>query len=200
MQIRSLGLQAYEPVLLKMQQFAVGRTSDTEDELWVLEHPAVYTLGLNGKIEHLLNPTPIPVIHCDRGGQITYHGPGQVIIYPLLDIKRLGIGIRQLVTILEQAMIKTLAQLGVSAVSKNEAPGVYVADKKIGSIGLRIKNNSSYHGISLNNHMDLTPFQHINTCGFKNLQVTQLADLGVTIETTELAFRLVNAINTSLAS
>lgn len=181
-----------------MQRFTQERTEETPDEIWVLEHLSIYTLGLNGKPEHLLNPGDIPVIQCDRGGQVTYHGPGQLVIYTLLDIKRLKLGIRQLVTLLEQAMIVALAQFGITAIAKPEAPGVYVSDKKIGSIGIRIKNNASYHGISLNNNMDLTPFDHINTCGFEDLQVTQLADFGISVSTADLAVPIVNAINTSL--
>lgn len=196
--IRELGLQPYETIWRDMQQFTQQRTEEAPDEIWILEHLPVYTLGLNGKSEHLLNPGDIPVIQSDRGGQVTYHGPGQLVIYTLLDIKRLKLGIRQLVTLLEQAMITTLAQFDITAIAKPEAPGVYVKDNKIGSIGIRIKNNASYHGISLNNNMDLTPFNHINTCGFKGLQVTQLVDLGVTVSTADLAILVVNAINTSL--
>lgn len=181
-----------------MQRFTQERTGETSDEIWVLEHYPVYTLGLNGKQEHLLNPANIPVIQCDRGGQVTYHGPGQLIIYPLIDIKRLKLGIRPLVTLLEQAMITALAQFGITAIAKTEAPGVYVNDRKIGSIGIRIKNNSSYHGISLNNNMDLKPFDYINTCGFKDLQVTQLADLGVNISNHDLSVPIIQAITTSL--
>lgn len=191
-------MQPYEPIWREMQGFTEGRKQETNDEIWVLEHLPVYTLGLNGKQEHLLNPGDIPVIQSDRGGQVTYHGPGQLIVYTLLDIKRLKLGIRQLVTLLEQAMVTTLAQFGITANANPQAPGVYVDGKKIGSIGIRIKNNASYHGISLNNNMDLTPFNHINTCGFKGLQVTQLADFGICVSTTELAIPVVNAINASL--
>jgi lipoyl(octanoyl) transferase len=198
--IRELGLQPYESVWREMQAFTQNRTDDTLDEIWVLEHHPIYTLGLNGKTEHLLNPGDIPVIQSDRGGQVTYHGPGQLIVYPLVDIKRAKLGIRQLVTLLEQAMITALAQFGISAISKPEAPGVYVDNKKIGSIGIRIKNHSSYHGISLNNNMDLTPFNRINTCGFKDLQVTQLADLGVNISITDLAIPVVQAITPVLTT
>lgn len=198
--IRELGLQPYETIWRAMQQFTQERIDETTDEIWVLEHLPVYTLGLNGKIEHLLNPGNIPIIQCDRGGQITYHGPGQLVVYTLLDIKRLKLGIRQLVSLLEQSMIAALAQFGLAAVAKPEAPGVYVNNKKIGSIGIRIKNNASYHGISLNNNMDLTPFDHINTCGFRDLQVTQLADFGVSVSTTELAIPVVQAINSALTS
>jgi lipoyl(octanoyl) transferase len=198
--IRELGLQPYETIWRDMQQFTQKRTEETSDEIWVLEHLPIYTLGLNGKQEHLLNPGDIPIIQCDRGGQVTYHGPGQLVVYTLLDIKRLKLGIRQLVTLLEQAMITALAQFDITAIAKPEAPGIYVNDKKIGSIGIRIKKNCSYHGISLNNNMDLTPFDHINTCGFKNLQVTQLADLGISVGTTDLAVPVVQALNSALYS
>jgi lipoyl(octanoyl) transferase len=192
--IQELGLQAYEPIWRDMQRFTQERNDQTADKIWVLEHFPVYTLGLNGKTEHLLNPGEIPVVQCDRGGQVTYHGPGQLIVYPLIDLKRLNLGIRQLVTLLEQSMIATLSHFGIIALSRPEAPGVYVNDKKIGSIGIRIKNNASYHGISLNNNMDLTPFNYINTCGFKDLEVTQLADFGITISTDDLADRVLKAI------
>ncbi len=196
--IRNLGLQDYETSWQAMQRFTHERNADTPDELWIVEHFPVYTLGLSGKREHLLNTGNIPVINSDRGGQVTYHGPGQLVIYSLLDIKRLNLGVRQLVTILEQAMIGTLADNGIIAVSKADAPGVYVNDKKIGSIGLRIKKNCSYHGLSLNNDMDLSPFDHINTCGYADLKVTQLSDLGVTISSTQLASSVIQAITAAL--
>lgn len=194
--VRNLGLQDYQTCWQNMQDFTLQRTDETRDELWIVEHPAVYTLGLNGKSEHLLNPGIIPVIKTDRGGQVTYHAPGQLVVYPLLDIQRRQLGIRQLVTILEQAMIETLAQYGIRANAKADAPGVYVDGKKIGSIGIRIKKHCSYHGLSLNNQMDLTPFNHINTCGYPDLEVTQLADLGVNIHTYELAVPVCQAIIT----
>jgi len=181
-----------------MQRYTENRGIETADEIWITEHPPVYTLGLNGKREHLLATGDIPVINSDRGGQVTYHGPGQLIIYTLLDIKRLNLSIRSLVTTLEQAMISALAQYGIIAVAKTDAPGVYVNDKKIGSIGLRIKKNCSYHGLSINNHMDLRPFDHINTCGYSGLEVTQLANLGVTISNAELAIPVTEAILTAL--
>ncbi|MDD2660505.1 MAG: lipoyl(octanoyl) transferase LipB [Methylococcales bacterium] len=196
--IRDLGLQDYETVWRDMQRFTEKRNADTLDELWIVEHFAVYTLGLNGKREHVLNTGNIPVINSDRGGQVTYHGPGQLVIYTLLDIKRLNLGVRQLVTILEQAMISTLAGHGVIAVSRADAPGVYVNDKKIGSIGLRIKKNCSYHGLSLNNDMDLRPFDNINTCGYSDLKVTQLSGLGVAVSTNQLASSVIQAIATAL--
>jgi lipoyl(octanoyl) transferase len=196
--VHHLGLQDYETVWQAMQQFTLQRQADTPDELWIVEHPAVYTLGLSGKREHLLNIGDIPVIHSDRGGQVTYHAQGQVIIYTLLDIKRLNINIRQLVSLLEQAIIDTLAFYGIVAIAKADAPGVYVQGKKIGSIGIRIKNSCSYHGLSFNNDMDLTPFNFINPCGYKDLKVTQLSELGVIINTTELASFMSQAIITAL--
>jgi lipoyl(octanoyl) transferase len=196
--IRNLGLQDYETTWQAMQRFTQERKGDTPDELWVVEHFPVYTLGLNGKREHLLNTGNIPVINSDRGGQVTYHGPGQLVIYTLLDIKRLKINIRELVTLLEFAMITTLAGHGIIAVARADAPGVYVNDKKIGSIGLRIKKNCSYHGLSLNNNMDLRPFDHINTCGHSGLKVTQLADLGVAVSTKQLASSVIQAITKAL--
>jgi len=196
--IRNLGLQNYEAIWRDMQQFTQNRSPETMDEIWVVEHFPVYTLGLNGKREHLLNIGNIPVINSDRGGQVTYHGPGQLVIYTLLDIERLKINIRELVTLLEQAMIRTLAQHGIIAFSRADAPGVYVNDKKIGSIGLRIKKNCSYHGLSLNNDMDLRPFDHINPCGYSDLKVTQLSDLGINISTNQLASSVIQAITTAL--
>jgi len=197
--IRQLDRQDYQTTWQAMQQFTLTRDRDTADEIWVTEHPPVYTLGLNGKPEHLFNTGAIPVINSDRGGQVTYHGPGQLIVYTLLDIKRLNLNIRQLVTVLEQAMIGTLAEFGITANARADAPGVYVDEKKIGSIGLRIKKNCSYHGLSLNNQMDLQPFNNINPCGYPGLQVTQLADLGVNLSNAELAKYLVHAISTALS-
>jgi len=197
--IRQLDRQDYQTTWQAMQQFTLTRDSNTADEIWLTEHPPVYTLGLNGKPEHLFNAGAIPVINSDRGGQVTYHGPGQIIVYTLLDIKRLNLNIRQLVTLLEQAMIDTLAEFGIAANARADAPGVYVDEKKIGSIGLRIKKNCSYHGLSLNNQMDLQPFNNINPCGYPGLQVTQVADLGVNLSNAELAKYLVHAISTALS-
>lgn len=196
--VRDLGLQDYQSVWQAMQDFTLQRNSDTPDELWIVEHSAVYTLGLNGKREHLLNTGDIPVIESDRGGQVTYHAQGQVIIYTLLDIERLNLNIRQLVSLLEQTMIDTLAFYGILAIAKADAPGVYVQGKKIGSIGIRIKQHCSYHGLSFNNDMDLTPFNFINPCGYKDLKVTQLRDLGVSIDTNTLASLMSQAIITAL--
>jgi len=196
--IRNLGLQHYQTTWQAMQRFTQDRTAQSPDELWIVEHFPVYTLGLNGKREHLLNTGLIPVINSDRGGQVTYHGPGQLVIYTLLDIKRLQLGVRQLVSLLENAMISVLAQYGITAVARADAPGVYVGEKKIGSIGMRIRHNCSYHGLSLNNQMDLSPFDHINTCGYSGLEVTQVSDLGVTIDNDVLASQLVHALTTAL--
>ena len=196
--IRNLGLQSYADIWQDMQRFTQERTEDTPDELWIVEHAPVYTLGVNGKREHLLNTGNIPVVNTDRGGQVTYHGPGQLVVYTLLDINRLQINSRELVTLLECAMITALSEYGIMAVARADAPGVYVQDKKIGSIGLRIKKNGSYHGLSLNNDMDLRPFDHINTCGYSDLKVTQLSDLGVTVSSKQLASSVIRAITTTL--
>ncbi len=198
--IRQLGLQYYEPVWRAMQDFTQKRGEDTPDELWIVEHYPVYTLGLAGKREHLLTVTDIPVIQSDRGGQVTYHGPGQVVIYILMDIKRLGIDLRRLVTILEQAMINTLADYGVVAYAKAKAPGVYIEEKKIGSIGLRIKNTGCYHGLSFNNDMDLQAFKHINPCGFSHLEITQLCDFNIKVYFNDLSTQRIHFINAALYS
>ena len=192
--LRKLGIQDYGTVLRDMQTFTLKRDHTIADEIWIVEHPPVYTLGLNGKREHLLSIENIPVVETDRGGQVTFHGLGQLVVYLLLDIKRLNIGIREIVTILEQAMIVTLSQYGISAIAKPEAPGVYVKDKKIGSVGLRVKKGCCYHGLSLNNDMDLSPFNQINTCGYPSLEVTQLVDLNIKIKTHELAIPVVHQI------
>ena len=196
--LRQLGHQDYLSCWQKMQDYTLARDASSADEIWIVEHPPVFTQGLNGQPEHLLQVSDIPVVNTDRGGQITYHAPGQLVVYTLIDIKRRQLGVRQLVTVLEQAMIATLAQYGLQAVAKAEAPGVYIANKKIGSVGLRIKKGCSYHGLSLNNNMDLTPFSYINPCGYQGLQVTQLADLGVNIKTNELAIPVVNSIINAL--
>ena len=197
--IRNLGLQDYTDTWQNMQRYTQQRTNDCPDQLWVVEHNPVYTLGLNGKREHLLNIGNIPVVQSDRGGQVTYHGLGQLVVYILFDIKRLQLNIRELVTLLESSMINTLAEYDILASARTDAPGVYVEGKKIGSIGLRIKKNCSYHGLSLNNNMNLQPFDHINICGYSDLKVTQLSDLGVNISTDELANSLVRTITTTLS-
>ena len=185
--IKHLGVQSYENVWREMQHFTQHRTPETLDEIWLVEHFPVFTLGLNGKRQHLLNVGNIPVLQTDRGGQVTYHAQGQAIVYVLFDLKRLNLNSQQSVSHLENAMIQTLADFKISAEAKADARGVYIQQKKIGSIGLRIKKNGCYHGLSLNNDMDLTPFQFINPCGYENLEMTKLANFGVIIETEKLA-------------
>ncbi len=192
--IDKLGRQDYQSVWRRMQQFTEQRQADEIDRFWIVEHPPVFTLGLNGKQEHILNPGNIPVVETDRGGQVTYHGPGQLVLYILLNIKRLNKGPRQLISCLENAMISALAQYGLKIEARKDAPGVYLERKKIGSVGLRIKNGCCYHGLSLNNNMDLAPFQQINPCGYAGLEVTQLADQQIHIETYELAVPVLHHI------
>lgn len=192
--VKNLGYQDYLETWQAMQDYTLTRTESSADQIWFVEHPPVYTLGLNGKAEHLLNTQDIPVIKTDRGGQVTYHGPGQLVLYTLLDIQRLQLNIRQLVTLLEQAMVSTLAQYGLKSYAKAEAPGVYIDGKKMGSIGLRVKRGCCYHGLSLNNAMDLTPFKGIHPCGYVNLEVTQLAEHNIHIHTYELALPVIHAI------
>ncbi|MDH5327015.1 MAG: lipoyl(octanoyl) transferase LipB [Gammaproteobacteria bacterium] len=175
--IRKLGLQDYAAVWHDMQQFNSERTEHSPDELWIVQHPPVFTLGLNGKSEHVLNPGNVPVIPCDRGGQVTYHGPGQWVYYILMDLRRSKLGVKTLVTCLEQAVIDYLAQQDIHAQRKNDAPGVYVNDAKIAALGLRIKRGCSYHGLSFNIDMDLGPFSRINPCGYPGLSSTQLKNL-----------------------
>ncbi|MBI5752882.1 MAG: lipoyl(octanoyl) transferase LipB [Hydrogenophilales bacterium] len=177
--IKQLGCVEYEPTWRAMQAFTAARGPDTPDEIWLLEHPPVFTLGLAGKREHILQTTDIPIIPIDRGGQVTYHGPGQVVAYLLLDLKRRGYGVRELVARMEQAVIDLLAGYAITAERRERAPGVYVAGKKIAALGLRIKHGMSYHGLALNVDMDLTPFNHINPCGYAGLEATQLKDLCV---------------------
>jgi lipoyl(octanoyl) transferase len=175
--IRHLGLAPYEPTWRAMQRFTDERSASTRDEIWFLEHPPVFTLGLNASREHLKNPGDIPVVQIDRGGQVTYHGPGQLLIYPLIDLRRSSLGIRNLVVALEDAVIDYAAELGISAHGSREAPGVYVGDAKLASVGLRVRRGASYHGMALNVSLDAEPFQRINVCGHPGLTVTRLADL-----------------------
>ena len=177
--IRNLGRVEYEPTWQAMQAFTAQRTEATPDELWLLEHPPVYTLGQAGKAEHLIAATDIPVVPIDRGGQITYHGPGQVVAYVLVDLRRRGYGIRELVTRMEQAVIDLLAVHGVTAARLAGAPGVYVGGAKIAALGLRVRHGCTYHGLAFNVDMDLAPFAAINPCGYPGMAVTQCRDLGV---------------------
>jgi len=176
--VRRRGLSDYSAAWAEMRAFTDGRTQDTPDELWLLQHPPVFTLGQAGRAEHLLDPGEIPVIQTDRGGQVTYHGPGQLVAYLLVDLRRGGLGVKGLVHLLEGAVIGLLAGYGIEAEARANAPGVYVAGAKIASLGLRVRRGCSYHGLSLNVDMDLTPFLRINPCGHPGLAVTQLADLG----------------------
>lgn len=187
LRVRRLGLCDYTPVWRDMQAYSAERGADTEDQLWWLQHAPVFTLGMNSKPEHLLNPGDIPVISIDRGGQVTYHGPGQLVVYVQLDLRRLGIGIRQLVQLLEQSVIDWLAERGIVAEARRDAPGVYVQGAKIAALGLRVKRGCSYHGLSFNVDMDLEPFSRINPCGYPGLAVTQLKDLGVGLSVEEVA-------------
>ena len=177
--IRNLGLQDYEPVWRDMQDFTNSRNSDTADEIWFAQHKPVFTLGVNASRDHVLAPGDIPVVQIDRGGQVTYHGPGQLMIYPLIDLRRAGIGVRPLVTALEQSVVDLAADYGIAAASRCDAPGVYVDGVKVASIGLRIRRGASFHGMALNVDVDLEPFSRINPCGFTDLEVTDLKRLGV---------------------
>lgn len=176
--IKTLGLQPYESTWQTMRDFTDQRQDDTPDELWIVEHPAVLTQGLNGKAEHLLQTLhDIPLVETDRGGQITYHGPGQLVIYVLFDLKRAKLGVRALVTLIEESIIEYLHQLGIVALARADAPGVYVNQQKIASLGLKIRKQRSYHGLALNVDMDLSPFKLINPCGLSGMKMTQLSDL-----------------------
>ncbi|MEK7322400.1 MAG: lipoyl(octanoyl) transferase LipB [Pseudomonadota bacterium] len=189
--VRRLGTRDYQPVWRAMQEYTERRDADSGDEVWLVEHPPVFTVGLNGKPEHLLAPGDIPVVHIDRGGQVTYHGPGQLVIYPLLDLRRLKLGVRQLVASLEQAVIDLLADYEITAVGRRDAPGVYVDGAKIAALGLRVRRGCCYHGLSLNVAMDLQPFARINPCGYPDLRVTQLSALTGGVETAAVAQGLV---------
>lgn len=188
---RELGQVDYQPTWHAMQRFTDTRGVDTPDEIWLLEHAPVFTQGQAGKAEHVLFPGDIPVVQVDRGGQVTYHGPGQLVAYLLLDVRRSGIGVRELVSRIERSLIDLLASYGVSANAKPDAPGVYVDGAKIASLGLRIRNGRSFHGLALNVDMDLQPFQRINPCGYAGMAMTQLADLvAEPIDMSEVSARL----------
>ena len=176
--VRDLGRTAYEPVFADMRAFTDARAADTADEIWLTEHDPVFTQGQAGKAEHLLMPGDIPVVQSDRGGQVTYHGPGQITGYLMFDLRRLGLSVRGLVSNIETAMIDTLAGYGITAAARADAPGVYVNGAKIGSLGLRVRRGCSYHGLALNVNMDLEPFSRINPCGLTDTLVTQIVDLG----------------------
>lgn len=196
--IRYLGKTDYATTWRQMKDFTHQRDAQTVDQIWITEHDAVFTQGLNGKPEHLLDTADIPVVQIDRGGQVTYHGPGQLVIYCMLDIVRLGMGVRALVTQIENAIINLLADHAIEATARADAPGVYVADAKIAALGLRIRKGCCYHGLSLNLDMDLTPFSRINPCGFKDMPVTQMSDFGVHLSLQQAGSELSNHLVTGL--
>ncbi len=190
MKVVQLGEQGYESVWQDMRQYTDERDSTSPDQLWIVEHPPVFTLGQAGRKEHLINIREIPVVQSDRGGQVTYHGPGQIIVYILLDLKRRRLGVRRLVRYIEQTVIDLLGTLNIEAQTRQDAPGVYVDNAKIASLGLRVRKGCSYHGLALNVDMDLEPFSRINPCGYPGLAVTQLTDLGVNPSRQALAIQL----------
>ena len=197
--IRQLGRTDYEPTWRAMQRFTAARDDNTPDELWVTEHPPVYTLGLNRKDVRLPTRRDIPVVMVDRGGKITYHGPGQVVVYLLIDLKRKGINVRQLVSAMEDSLVRLLAEHGIEAVARADAPGVYVHGNKIASLGLRLKGQCCYHGLAVNVDMDLSPFLAIDPCGYQGMQVTQLKDLGVTLTSQQAAEELLRHLQAKLS-
>ena len=187
---KQLGLTDYKSVWESMKDFTQSRGTDTPDEIWIVEHPPTFTLGRNGKEHHILQETTIPIVKVDRGGQVTYHGPGQIVIYLLLDLHRRSMGIRQLVTLIENCIVELLAEYEITAYSDAKAPGVYVDKKKIAALGLRVSKGRTTHGLSLNVDMDLTPFQYINPCGYEGLEITQCIDLGIKDTMSTLSNRL----------
>ncbi|MBE9610469.1 lipoyl(octanoyl) transferase LipB [Chitinilyticum piscinae] len=201
--IKHLGLVEYPATLAAMSEFTMNRQADTPDEIWTLEHPPVFTQGQAGRPEHILIPSDIPVVQIDRGGQVTYHGPGQLVVYTLLDLKRLGLGVREYVRMLENAVIGLLADYGITAYGKVDAPGVYVQmefeEAKIASLGLRIRNGRCYHGLALNVDLDLTPFHYINPCGYQGLAVTQMADFGIAETPASLAAKMADKITQQIS-
>jgi lipoyl(octanoyl) transferase len=188
--VKNLGEKPYVKTWQAMKSFTGSRDEFAADEVWFVQHPPVYTLGQAGKVEHLLTPGVIPVVHSDRGGQVTYHGPGQLVCYLLLDVRRLQLGVRDLVTAIEQSIVHLINSYGVAAESMPEAPGVYVDGKKLAALGLRIRKGCSYHGLSLNVDMDLGPFLNINPCGFKGLEVVDMKRLGIDRPMTEIMEKL----------
>jgi lipoyl(octanoyl) transferase len=192
--VRQLGYFDYLPIWQAMQDFTDQRSDSSHDEIWLVEHPPVFTVGLNGKPEHLLDPGNIPVINVDRGGQITYHGPGQLMAYLLVDLRRRHWGVRHLVNAMEQAVIALLAEYGVTARARPDAPGVYVDDAKVVALGLRVRRGCSYHGMCLNVDMDLSPYARINPCGYQGQAITQLCDLGIKLDMQQTGEALLKAL------
>ncbi|AYH41899.1 lipoyl(octanoyl) transferase LipB [Azoarcus sp. DN11] len=199
MVVRRLGLVEYEPTWAAMREFTGARSAETPDELWLLEHPPVFTLGQAGKPEHLLRETGIPLVKIDRGGQITYHGPGQIVVYLLIDLHRRHIKVREMVNLMEQALIDCLADYGLAAERKDGAPGVYIAGAKIAALGLRVRNGCTYHGLALNVDADLTPFTAINPCGYEGLETIRMKDFGVTDGVAAVGERLLAHLGRLLA-
>lgn len=204
LRIRRLGRQAYDPVWRAMQQFTDDRDASTVDEVWVVEHDPIFTVGQAGGMEHVLAPGDIPVLHVDRGGQVTYHGPGQLVVYPLLDLDRRKIGVRAMVTLIEQVIIDTLNSYSIGAKRKEKAPGVYVEDVKVASLGLRVRRGCTFHGLALNVSMNLEPFSRINPCGYAGMQVTDMRSLGagtdLTTVTDTMLEAFASALNTDLVA
>ncbi len=196
--VRDFGRRAYEPVWRAMQAFTDARDEATEDELWIVEHEPVFTLGQAGKPEHVLAAGAIPVLRVDRGGQVTYHGPGQIVAYPLVDLRRLKLGVRELVERIEQSVIEVLADWNIVGMRKPGAPGVYVGGAKVAALGLRVRRGCSFHGLAFNVAMDLEPFQRINPCGYEGLQVTSVVDLGGPSDPSALVLPLVEALSEQL--
>lgn len=196
--VESLGRQDYEPLWRRMQAYTDARGPDTPDRLWFCEHPPVFTLGMAASREHVLAPGDIPLVQIDRGGQVTYHGPGQLMVYPLIDVRRAGLGVRALVSALEDSVIALLEADGIAAVARRDAPGVYVAGRKVASIGLRIRRGASYHGMALNVDMDLEPFARINPCGMRGLEVTDLKRLGLDRSLAETERRITPILESKL--
>jgi lipoyl(octanoyl) transferase len=198
--VKFLGRTDYYLTWQAMKNFTHQRDDNTPDEIWITEHAPVFTQGHNGKPEHLINPGDIPVIQIDRGGQVTYHGPGQLVVYCLLNIRRLGFGVRALVTHIENAIITFLGNYGIEAAARADAPGVYVGEAKIAALGLRIRKGCCYHGLSLNIDMDLSPFGRINPCGFENLAVTQLSDFNISVGLERAGYQLTDHLIENLHS
>jgi lipoyl(octanoyl) transferase len=196
--LRWFGCVDYEPTWRAMQRFVEQRGPAMADEVWFLEHPPVFTLGMNARPEHVLAPGDIPLVNVDRGGQVTYHGPGQLVVYPLLDLDRAGLGVRALVEGIERAIVDTVAEWGIVAAGRRDAPGVYVGGRKLASVGLRIRKGRSYHGLALNVAMDLEPFRRINPCGYPGLEMTQLSELGGPVDTGAVADALAPRLVASL--
>jgi lipoyl(octanoyl) transferase len=197
-EVHWLGRVAYEPTWRAMQRYTEDRDGDSADQIWLLEHESVFTLGMNADASHLLAPGDIPVLQIDRGGQVTYHGPGQLVVYTLIDMRRAGLGVRDLVTALERSVIELAAHFGIEAQCRADAPGVYVERRKLASVGLRIRRGGSYHGLALNICMDLEPFERINPCGYAGLQMTQLSQLGGPAEVAAVAAQLAPLLSAKL--